>query len=94
MFAPFINVFTRIRMVSCQGFYMTWCRSFYAKPGFFIELSLTLQTDFAARWCLWFLTMILLSNKFVHPSITTWLLHVHVASFPFVVPQALVVHVT
>jgi len=54
MFVIFINVFTRIRMVSCQGVYSIWRRSFYVKLPFFNELCLTLQTDFAARWCFWF----------------------------------------
>jgi len=48
-FVSFINVFTRIRMVNCQGFYAISFRSFYVKLGLFIELYLTLQTDFAAR---------------------------------------------
>jgi len=29
VFALFINVFTRIRMVSCRGVYAIWFRSFY-----------------------------------------------------------------
>jgi len=29
MFVSFINVFTQIRKVSCQGVYATWCRAFY-----------------------------------------------------------------
>jgi len=56
MFVSFINVFTQIHMVSCQGVYTIWCRSFCVKPAFFNELYLTLQTDFGARWyffCQW-----------------------------------------
>jgi len=50
MFISFMNVFTRIRKVtvSIQGFYAICCRSFYVKPALFIELYLTIQTDFAA----------------------------------------------
>jgi len=56
MFVSFINVFTRIRKVtvSFQGLYAICCTSFCAKPALFIELHLTLQTDFAARCCFWF----------------------------------------
>jgi len=43
-----------IRMISCQWDYAIWCRSFYAKLAFFNELYVTLQTDFAARWCFCF----------------------------------------
>jgi len=49
MFVSFINVFTRIRNVNCQGVYAIWHRSFYVKRAFFNELYLTLQTHFAAR---------------------------------------------
>ena len=45
MFVSFINVFTWICKVSCQGV----CRSFYVKLAFFIELYLTLQTYFFVR---------------------------------------------
>jgi len=34
--------------------YAICCRSFYVKPALFIELYLTLQTDFAVRCCFWF----------------------------------------
>ena len=51
LFVSIINVFTRIRMVSWREIYAIWCRSFYVKLAFFIELYLTLQTDFAARRC-------------------------------------------
>jgi len=54
MFVSFINVFTGIPKVTCQGVYAIWCRSFYVIPTFFIELYLTLQTSFAARWCFCF----------------------------------------
>jgi len=68
MSVSFINVFTRIRKVtvSCQGLYAIWCRSFYVKPALFIELYLTLQTDFAAV-AFGFLPMTQLLNKFAHP---------------------------
>jgi len=49
-----INVFTWIRTVSCQRVYTIWFRSFYVKLVFLIKLYLTLQTDFAVRWCFWF----------------------------------------
>jgi len=58
-------VFTRYRKVSCQGVYAIWCRSFYGKRAFFIELYL--QTNFAARWCFWFSYKALLLKKFAHP---------------------------
>jgi len=56
MFVSFINEFTQIRKVtiSCQKMYVICCRLFYVKPALFIELYLTLQTDFAARRCFWF----------------------------------------
>jgi len=65
MFVSFINVFTRIRKVTvgCQGLYAICCRSFYVKPALFIELYLTLQTDFAAVVFV-FLPMTHLLNKF------------------------------
>jgi len=76
MFVSFINVFTRIRKVTviCQGLHAICCRSFYVKPALFIELYLTLQTDFAARWCSGFLPITLLLNKCAHPCYTNLLL--------------------
>ena len=49
-----MNVFTRIRMASCQGGYAIWCASFYVKLACVNELYLTLQADFAACCCFWF----------------------------------------
>jgi len=68
MFVSFVNVFTRIRMVTvrCQRLCATCCRSFYAKPALFTELYLTLQIDFAAV-VFGFLPMTLLLNKFANP---------------------------
>jgi len=70
MFVSFINVFTRIRnvTVSCQEIYAICCRSFYAKPVLFIELYLTLQTDFAAV-VFGFLPMTLQLSKYALPAI-------------------------
>ena len=67
MFVSFFNVFTRIRKVtvSWQVLYAICCRSFYVNPALFIELYLTLQTDFTAVFG--FLPMTLLLNKFTHP---------------------------
>ena len=52
------TVFTRIRKVtvSWKGLYAICCRSFYVKPALFVELYLTLQTDFTARCCFCFFT--------------------------------------
>jgi len=68
MFVSFFNVFTRIRKVtvSCQGLYAVCCRSFYVKPALFVELYLTLKTDFTAR-CFWFSASDLLMIEFAHP---------------------------
>jgi len=54
MFVSFINVFTQICKVGCQGVCAIRCWSLYAKLAFFIKLYLTLWTDFAACWCFWF----------------------------------------
>ena len=43
-----------MRMISCQGVYTIWCRSFRVKLAFFKELYLRMQTDFAACWCFCF----------------------------------------
>jgi len=43
-----------------------WLQVFYAKPALFIELYLTLQTDFASV-VFGFLPMTLLLNKSDHP---------------------------
>ena len=75
MFVSFFNVFTRIRKVTvscnCKGLCAICCRSFYVKPALFIELYLTLKTDFLCSSLfpvvLGFLPMTLLLNKFAHP---------------------------
>ena len=45
---------TRISKVSRQGAHAIWRWSFCVKLAFFTAFSLTLQTDFSARWCLFF----------------------------------------
>jgi len=72
MFVSFINVFTRIRKVtfSIQGFYAICCRSFYLKPSLFIELYLTIQSDFAAYCCFWFSANDSTIEQISHPCYT------------------------
>ena len=53
MFVSLINVFTWICKVSCQGGYMIWCWSFYAKRILYQTVFDTTKR-FCTRWYFWF----------------------------------------
>jgi len=72
-FVSFINVFTRIRKVSCQGVYAIWCsfiyKTFSVKLLFFCELYLYWHYKLILRRAgvFGFLQKTLLLNNFAHP---------------------------